>query len=219
MLRSISVRAFARERHRNRPSATRVRALVLQTRLGIGETGQAERLVAEMTREERGTGPVRPVVVLLPLAGDDRDAAMRVLASAVGGSIPVNHPVAQGYVMAAAGGDAPAGTTASDVASARVLGRAQPDGVPEGEHPVSGHRSGYRAHGTAAVIWGAARRMGGGLARAVVARGASAVLGGSPGDDGAKLAAWLGDAANYAGRGCPGGIASRSREGDRRWTT
>ena len=85
MLRSTSARALARERHRNRPSATRVRALVLQTRLGIGETGQAERLVAEMTREERGTGPVRPAVVLLPLAGDDRDAAMRVLASAVGG--------------------------------------------------------------------------------------------------------------------------------------
>ena len=112
MLRSTSARAFARERHRNRPSATRVRALVLQTRLGIGETEQAERLVAEMTRKERGAGPVRPVVVLLPLAGDDRDAAMRVLASAVGGSIPVDHPVAQGYVMAAAGGDAPAGTTA-----------------------------------------------------------------------------------------------------------
>ena len=133
MLRSTSARAFARARHRNRPSATRVRALVLQTCPGIGETGQAERLVAEMTREERGTGPVRPVVVLLPLA--------------------------------------------------------------------------------------AARRMGGSLARAVVARDASAVLGGSPGDDGAKLAAWLGDAANYADRGRPGGIASRSWEGDRRWTT
>ena len=219
MLRSTSARALAPERHRNRPSATRVRALVLQTRLGIGATGQAERLVAEMTREERGTGPVRPVVVLLPLAGDDRDAAMRVLASGAGGSKPVDHPVGQGYVMAAAGGDAPAGTTAADVAPARVLGRAQPGGMPEREHPVSGCRSGYRAQGTAAVVWGAARGMGGSLARAVVARGASAVLGGSPGDEGAKLATGLGDAATYACCGCPGGIASRSWEGDRPWNT
>jgi hypothetical protein len=219
MLRSTSARALAPERHRNRPSATRVRALVLQTRLGIGATGQAERLVAEMTREERGTGPVRPVVVLLPMAGDDRDAAMRVLASGAGGSMPVDHPVGQGYVMAAAGGDAPAGTTAADVAPARVLGRAQPGGMPEREHPVSGCRSGYRAQGTAAVVWGTARGMGGSLARAVVARGASAVLGGSPGDEGAKLATGLGDAATSACCGCPGGIASRSWEGDRPWNT
>jgi hypothetical protein len=218
MLRSTSARARAPERHRNVPSATRVRALVLQTRLGIGETGQAERLVAEMTREERGTGPVRPVVVL-PLAGDDRNAAMRVLASATSRSMPVDHPIRQAHVMAAAGGDAPAGTTTADVAPARVLGRAQPGGIPESEHPVSDHRSGYRAQGTAAVIWGAARGMGGSLARAVVARDASAMLGGSPGDEGAKLAAGLGDAATYADTGCPGGIASRSWEGDRPWNT
>lgn len=219
MLRSTSPRALAPERHRKRPTATRVRALVLQTRRGIGETGQAERLVAEMTREERGTAPVRPVVVLLPLAGDDWDAAMRVLASAAGASMPVDHPVGQGYVMAAAGGDAPVGMTAADVAPARVLGRAQPGGMPEGEHPVSGHRSGYRAPGTVAVICGAAPGMGGSLARAVVARGASAVLAGSPGDEGAKPAAGLGDAATHAGRDCPGGIASRCWEGDRPWNT
>ena len=35
-----------------------------------------------MTREERRTGPMRAVVVLPPLASDDRDAAIRVLASA-----------------------------------------------------------------------------------------------------------------------------------------
>ena len=43
--------------------------------------------------------------------------------------------------------------------------------------------------------------------------GTSGVLGGSPGDGGAKLAA-LGDAATCAGRGSPGGISS-SWEGDR----
>jgi hypothetical protein len=91
--------------------------------------------------------------------------------------------------------------------------------MPEDEHPVSGHRSGYRAQGTAAVSWGAARGMGGSLARAVVARGTSAVLGRSPGDEGAKLAAGPGDAATCAGRGCPGGIASRAWEGDRPWNT
>ena len=51
-----------------------------------------------------------------------------------------------------------------------------------------------------------------------IVRGASAVSGGSPGDEGAKLAAGLGGAATCAGRGFSGGIAS-SWEGDRPWNT
>jgi len=94
MLRSKSARALARLRHRSRPSAARVRALVLQTCPATGETGQAKRLAAGMTHEERRTGPMRPVVVLLPSARDDRDAAMRVLASAAG-PVPADHPAGQ----------------------------------------------------------------------------------------------------------------------------
>ena len=49
-----------------------------------------------------------------------------------------------------------------------------------------------------------------------IGRGARAVLGGSPGDEGAKLAAGLGAAATGDGRGSSGGIAS-SWEGGRPW--
>ena len=90
-----------------------------------------------MTREERGAGPMRPIVVLLPLARDDQDAAMRMLASAADGSIPVDHPVGQGYVMVTVGGDAAADTTATDVVPARALDRAQPDGMPFSPDPLT----------------------------------------------------------------------------------
>jgi DNA-binding CsgD family transcriptional regulator len=73
------------------PSGLAVLASVLLNSVAVGLTEQAEHLVAEMTREEHGTGPMRPVVVLLPLAGDDHDAAMRMVASAADGSMPVDH--------------------------------------------------------------------------------------------------------------------------------
>ena len=108
---------------------------MLQTCPATGETGQAKRLAAGMTHEERRTGPMRPVVVLLPSARDDRDAAMRVLASAAG-PVPADHPAGQCSVMAMAGGVAPTGTTAADVAPARVLNRARPDGMPSAFPPA-----------------------------------------------------------------------------------
>jgi DNA-binding CsgD family transcriptional regulator len=72
------------------PSGLAVLASVLLNSVAVGLTQQAEHLVAEMTHEERGTGPMRPVVVLL-LAGDDHDAAIRVVASAADASMPVDH--------------------------------------------------------------------------------------------------------------------------------
>ena len=78
---------------------------------------------------------MRPVVVLLPPARDDRDAAMRVLACAAG-PVSADHPAGQCYVMAMADGDAPTGTTAADVAPAWVLDRARPEGMPSAFPPA-----------------------------------------------------------------------------------
>jgi DNA-binding CsgD family transcriptional regulator len=82
MPESISARALVRSWHPDRTSARRVPAPAPQTRPAAGEIGRAQGPTAEMTRDERGTGPIRAIVVLLALASDDRDATVLVLASA-----------------------------------------------------------------------------------------------------------------------------------------
>jgi len=84
---------------------------------------------------------------------------------------------------------------------------------------MSDHRAGNRREGKLALISGAARGMGAGHVRAVVAQGASVVSGGIPVHEGTKVAAGLGNNAVYVGQGHPSGGASGTLEGNRPWIT
>jgi LuxR family maltose regulon positive regulatory protein len=108
--------------------ATPMRAHMVQALVLLGETGRAERFLADMDAGERGGGEMRNAAALLRLARHDPRGAAAVLAPVLDGSVRV-HPV---WVVAAALLEATARDELGDPAAAgraveRALDLAEPD--------------------------------------------------------------------------------------------
>ena len=110
---------------------TRVQALKLQMLVGVGETEQVERALAEMDEEVRETSQMRVVLAALRLARDDPEAAVDALAPLPDDSTPVMASMweIEALLLEAIARDALRDPAAASRALERALDVAEPDGL------------------------------------------------------------------------------------------
>ncbi len=84
---------------------------------------------------------------------------------------------------------------------------------------MSDHRAGNRREGKVALISGAAREMGAGHARAVVAQGAASSRAASPLMKAPRSPPGWATPPSTSAKAHPSGAASRTLEGNRPWNT
>jgi LuxR family transcriptional regulator, maltose regulon positive regulatory protein len=116
------------------PQATTLRAQVLLTLVRMGETGQAEQVLAGQVlagQQEAGHGAIRAASAALRLAQDDPRAAATALAPVVERSAPTADSgwLTQAYLLEAISRDALGDQAAAEWALERALDAAESDGV------------------------------------------------------------------------------------------
>jgi LuxR family transcriptional regulator, maltose regulon positive regulatory protein len=134
------------------PLAGQVRASRLQTLVRMGAAEQAEKDLAELGENERGTGELRTAFAVLRLAQGDPLAATIALGPVIDGSAPVIHRVSvtEALVLEAIARDALGDPSAAENALERALDIAEPDGavLPFLLHPVPGLLDRHPRHRT-----------------------------------------------------------------------
>jgi LuxR family transcriptional regulator, maltose regulon positive regulatory protein len=111
------------------PYATPLRAQLLLTLVRMGETGQAEQVLAG--QQETGHGAIRAAIAALRLAQDDPQAAAAALAPVLTGAAPTANSgwMTQAYLLEAITRDALGDQAAAGRALERALDVAESDGV------------------------------------------------------------------------------------------
>jgi LuxR family transcriptional regulator, maltose regulon positive regulatory protein len=112
------------------PLPVQARALMVYTFLRMGDTGPAEKAIAETDEQQRDTAEIRSAVAALRLAQDDPRAALVALTPVVDGSAPAVTSTRVGaYLLEAIACDAAGDPAAAQNALERALDVAEPDGV------------------------------------------------------------------------------------------
>ena len=135
------------------------RALRLLTLIRLGETGRAERELAELGEQDRERGAVRVATAALRLAQNDPHAAAAALAPMLDGSAAVDWQpwLAGAFLLESIARDALGDPVATERAMERALDLAEPDGarfffltqpVPELLERHIRHRTAHAALGT-----------------------------------------------------------------------
>jgi len=111
--------------------ATRARVLRLHTLVRLGETANAERVLAGFDDRERGWGELCIGLAMLRLAQGDARAAIAALAPVRDGTAPPiwSAWLAQGFLLEAIARDVLGDVAAAERAVERALDCAEPDGV------------------------------------------------------------------------------------------
>ena len=109
----------------------RTRALRLHALVRLGETGRAERDLAEISEQGRASGEIRMAVAALRIAQDDPHAATVALAPVLSGAVPVPLTtwLAHACLLEAIARDALGDQAAAGDAMRRALHIAEPDGA------------------------------------------------------------------------------------------
>jgi LuxR family maltose regulon positive regulatory protein len=109
----------------------RTRALQLHALVRLGETGRAEREIAEISEQDRASGEIRTALAALRIAQDDPRAARVALAPVLSGAAPVSATtwLPHAYLLEALAGDALGDPAAARDAMRRALELARPDGA------------------------------------------------------------------------------------------
>jgi LuxR family transcriptional regulator, maltose regulon positive regulatory protein len=110
---------------------TPTRALLLHTRVRLGDVERAEQILAGLGEHDRDRGETRIATAVLRLAEHDPRAAMAALAPVLDGSAPLVWPawLAQAFLLEAIARDALGDEGAACRALERALDWAEPDGV------------------------------------------------------------------------------------------
>jgi DNA-binding CsgD family transcriptional regulator len=113
------------------PVVTGMRAFQAHILTLLGETRQAEDVLAGLGEQERDGGEIRVATAGLWLAQDDPNAAAAVLAPVLDGSAPLIWPnwLVQAFLLHAITQDALGDAAAADRALERALEQAEPDGA------------------------------------------------------------------------------------------
>jgi LuxR family maltose regulon positive regulatory protein len=107
------------------------RSYLVQTLVRLGETERAERVLAELSDQERDSGDMRVGLAALRLAQHNPQEAIAALAPVLDGSAPFLSPtrLAQAFLLQAIARDALGDEDAAALALERALDLAAPDGV------------------------------------------------------------------------------------------
>jgi LuxR family transcriptional regulator, maltose regulon positive regulatory protein len=131
----------------------RVRAMLLQALVRLGETERAEQVLADLGEHNRDNGETHIATAVLRLAQHDPSAAAVALAPVLGGPAPAVPQVwlAHAFVLEAITRDALGDQAAAGRALERALDLAEPDGALWAFllHPVPGLLERHARHGTA----------------------------------------------------------------------
>ncbi len=113
------------------PRPVPARAYMLQTLARLGQTGRAERILADLDEQQGNQGEMRIAAATLRLAKNDPLAAASVLAPVLDGSAPVTNIawLVQAFLLEAIARDAVGDPGAADRALEQVLDLAEPDGI------------------------------------------------------------------------------------------
>jgi LuxR family transcriptional regulator, maltose regulon positive regulatory protein len=109
----------------------RIRSFLVQTLVRLGETKRAERVLAELSDQDRNSGEMRVSLAALRLAQDNPSEAVAALAPVLDGSVPIPWAawLAQAFLLEAIARDALGDQGAAGRAVERSLDLAEPDGV------------------------------------------------------------------------------------------
>jgi LuxR family maltose regulon positive regulatory protein len=107
------------------------RSYLVQTLVRLGESEQAEQVLAELSDQDRDSADMRVGLAALRLAQHNPQEAMAALAPVLDGSAPFLSPtrLAQAFLLEAIARDALGDEDAAGRALERALGLAEPDGV------------------------------------------------------------------------------------------
>jgi LuxR family transcriptional regulator, maltose regulon positive regulatory protein len=131
---------------------TPTRAFLLHALVRLGDTGSAERALAELGDEARGRGEIRVAAAALRLAQDDPRAAAAELAPVLDGSAPLvwRSWLVNAFLLEAIARDALGDPATAGRALEHALDTAEPDLIlfPFLVHPAPGLLERHARHGT-----------------------------------------------------------------------